>query len=164
MIKKLVFGFSSLFFVAGICHAEEHYGMAGCGLGSMVIDSKSNFMQVLAFTTNGTSFSQSFGITLGTSNCLPASHKEALNNQQQFIIGNLETLSKEMAQGSGGSIQSLAATFSCSQDSLPVFASQMQNSYEKIFAEPGAISVLNAIKDEVKANQGLASACPMAAI
>ncbi len=46
------------------------YGTAGCGLGSIVIGSKPGMMQIFAATTNGTSASQSFGITSGTSNCV----------------------------------------------------------------------------------------------
>src|SRR5690348_11977029 len=46
------------------------YGMAGCGLGSLVFGpNDAPVAQVLAATTNGTFASQTFGISSGTSNC-----------------------------------------------------------------------------------------------
>ena len=62
MLKVLV---ASLF-VGSFAFAA---GDAGCGLGSMIITKNTKVMQVLAATTNGTSGSQTFGITFGTSNC-----------------------------------------------------------------------------------------------
>ena len=49
------------------------YGMAGCGLGSMLFGDGG--LQTSAATTNGIVANQSFGITSGTSNCVdnPAS-------------------------------------------------------------------------------------------
>lgn len=35
--------------------AEAKYGMAGCGLGSLVVQSHSNMSHIFAATTNGTS-------------------------------------------------------------------------------------------------------------
>ena len=55
--------------LSGLATVSAQYGMAGCGLGSVVI-SDDGFLQVFAATTNGTSYSQSFGITSGTSNCV----------------------------------------------------------------------------------------------
>ena len=45
------------------------YGSAGCGLGAIVFGSKPGMIQVLAATTNATFYSQTFGITTGTSEC-----------------------------------------------------------------------------------------------
>src|SRR5437868_47659 len=47
------------------------YGMAGCGLGSLLFGPVNEpFAQVLAATTNATFATQTFGITSGTSNCV----------------------------------------------------------------------------------------------
>src|SRR6266545_2071443 len=48
---------------------EPSYGLAGCGLGSMLIGSKPGIVQIFAATTNGSFGTQTFGITSGTSNC-----------------------------------------------------------------------------------------------
>ncbi|QQR88624.1 MAG: DUF3015 family protein [Myxococcales bacterium] len=67
------------------------YGAAGCGLGSMLIDSD-GFVQVFAATLNGTSGNQTFGITSGTSNCGDTSPN--INSAKAFIQTNREALAK----------------------------------------------------------------------
>ena len=42
---------------------EPTYGLAGCGLGSMLIGSKPGIVQIFASTTNGSFGTQTFGIT-----------------------------------------------------------------------------------------------------
>ncbi len=148
---------------AGSLAQATPYGMGGCGLGSLIFE-KNDWTQILAATTNDSTFSQGFGISSGTSNCLPPEKSQTIAHQEDFIIHNLDTLSREMAQGQGQSIRSLAATFHCSNDALPVFSSHMRDSYPKIFSAPGAIAILNAIKEEVKTHEDLASSCPLALI
>jgi len=45
----------------------QGYGMAGCGIGSIVFADKPGMIQIIAATLNGTAGSQTFGITSGTS-------------------------------------------------------------------------------------------------
>ncbi len=134
------------------------YGMAGCGLGTMVIKSDDT-MQVLAATTNGTSASQTFGITTGTSNCLPSSKMAKLERQNEFIAGNLVTLSKEMAQGNGIVLQAYAEVLGCQGDAYQEFARITQASYQDIFRAPGALAVLEATKNTLREHQQLATSC-----
>lgn len=149
----------------GIClfgfaaHAKTPYGMAGCGLGAAVMGSDGN--QVLASTTNATSLNQTFGITSGTSNCLQASKAVALNAQQEFMSENYALLSKEMAQGDGETLRAFSNTFGCNKDSYKNFATQMQNSYPKIFSVPGSMAALNVVQDEIKNNAQLSHACTL---
>ncbi len=53
---------------AGALKGNGTYGVAGCGLGSMVFGNQEGGIQVIAATLNGTGI-QTFGITSGTSNC-----------------------------------------------------------------------------------------------
>src|SRR4051812_1818938 len=46
----------------------QGYGVAGCGLGSIVFGPKPGMIQIVAATLNGTG-GQTFAITSGTSNC-----------------------------------------------------------------------------------------------
>lgn len=57
------------------------YGMAGCGLGSMVVGK--NGGQVTAGTTNGSSSNQYFGITTGTLNCIDDSASEVAHKMDK---------------------------------------------------------------------------------
>ena len=57
---------------AGVAYADAEnpaatgkstYGLAGCGLGSMVFGDQKGMIQILAATTNNTFGTQTFGIT-----------------------------------------------------------------------------------------------------
>ena len=78
LVLSLV-SFSGSAFAAG-------YGDAGCGLGSIVFGSEQGGVQVLAATTNGTFYSQTFGITTGTSNCNPAGLVKLDKEREEFAI------------------------------------------------------------------------------
>src|SRR5256885_13892242 len=83
-------------------HGKSTYGLAGCGLGSMIFGDQKGMIQVLAATTNGTVGSQTFGITSGTSNCGEAGFSSSAT--RTFIEGNREALAKDAARGSGETI------------------------------------------------------------
>ncbi|MES2616216.1 MAG: DUF3015 family protein [Bdellovibrionota bacterium] len=139
--------------------AKTPYGMAGCGLGSQVVGPHGN--QVFGSTTNQSSANQSFGITSGTSNCLTPSKAAAVSAQQKFIYDNYALLAKEMAQGDGEALRAFSNTFGCSKDAYGNFASQMQNSYSKIFSAPGSVAALNVVQTEIKGNAQLSHACSL---
>ena len=140
--------------------AKTPFGMAGCGLGSQIMGADGN--QVFASTTNGTSYNQVFGITSGSSNCLSPSKAAALSAQKKFMADNYSILSKEMAQGDGDALRAFSNTFGCTKEVFNHFASQMQNSYSKIFIAPGSMAALDVVQFEIKTNPQLASACFLA--
>jgi hypothetical protein len=146
-----VMGMGSVAVVAG------PYGMAGCGLGSMVIDPSGS--QTSAATTNGTAYNQLFGITSGTSNCKAPSEVAVITRQEDFVANNLSTLSKDMAKGSGESLNAFAETLGCDQMALNDVAGALKNSYSTIFAAPGAMAVLDTSKTILKANPTTSSRC-----
>ena len=135
------------------------YGMAGCGLGSIVIGPKPGIIQVFAATTNGSSYSQTFGITTGTSNCADAKSSAALMEQQDFIANNLAPLSKEMAQGQGEILAAFTQTLGCSGTVQPSVNAALQGAHKRIFSSPGAVAVLDATKAEIRRVPALASGC-----
>lgn len=104
------------------------YGMAGCGLGTFVIK-EDGIMQILAATTNGTSGSQTFGITSGTSNCAP-SQSVAAAEQEVFIRANLASLEREAAQGSGEYLNAYAQILNCDQST---FQNEVRENHAKLF-------------------------------
>lgn len=119
---------------AVLCGASfaQAQGDAGCGLGSMIIQENTKVMQILAATTNGTFGSQTFGISTGTSNC--KSQQIVRNDKaiQYFAEANQSDLSREMAQGQGEKLQTLAALYGCQGDAQKTFASKAQASYSSI--------------------------------
>ena len=105
-------------------HAE--YGMAGCGLGSMVFKDD-GFVQVLA-ATNGTSSNQTFGISSGTSNCEVSGNGASA---ALFIEANREAVGKEISRGTGESLETLARLGGCANASA--MGSFLQSEYQSIF-------------------------------
>lgn len=132
-VLVLLFGFASTAFATGD---------AGCGLGSLVISKNSKGLQLLAATTNGTFGSQTFGITSGTSNC--SSSGIVMNDKQieYFVEVNQEDLKREMAQGRGEKLSTLAALHGCSNDAaVAAFGAKAQSSFEKIVPSSSTTAV-----------------------
>ena len=100
----------------------QGYGMAGCGLGSIVFGQQPGLIQVVAVTLNHTGY-QTLAITTGTSNC-GESGKQA--RAEQFINVNKEALSNDIARGSGDSVASLAEVMGCQNTD---FSTQLRKNY-----------------------------------
>ena len=130
-------------------------GDAGCGLGSMIIQENTKVMQILAATTNGTFGSQTFGISTGTSNC--KSQQIVRNDKaiQYFTEANQADLSREIAQGQGEKLQTLAALYGCQGAAQRAFATQAQANYSSII--PSSDVTATAMVQNM--NTTLASTC-----
>ncbi len=115
MMKRLLIVQLALVFVAfqaGVVLAENPDTGPGCGLGKLAWSSysgpKSILPQVLMATTNGTFYSQTFGISSGTSGCTNDGQILAEHKVTMFASINFENLSQEMAQGQGEHLAALA--------------------------------------------------------
>lgn len=114
------------------------YGAAGCGLGSMVFEGDQTWWkQVLAATTNGTSGTQTFGITFGTSNC-DAPSPLKITTAQAFVEANRVALANDIARGNGETIVGLSKVYGCSD--AAVFAKALKSNYSSIFSSTEASS------------------------
>jgi hypothetical protein len=89
-----------------------NYGPAGCGLGSLIFEPDSGFTQIFAATTNGTFGTQTFGITTGSSNC-ETGGKSGERSTELFVASNREAVAKDIARGSGETIDSLSRLAGC---------------------------------------------------
>jgi hypothetical protein len=136
------------------------YGTAGCGLGALVFGDDPGWMsQTAAATTNGTAYSQGFGITTGTSECVEDGKVAMMKAQEQFVLNNLRDLSKEMAQGEGETLRAFSQTFDCEEAAYGQFASTLKGSYRKVFAAPGAMAMLDAVRGEIASDEVLRTSC-----
>jgi hypothetical protein len=107
------------------------YGEAGCGLGSIVFgDDPSKASQVMAATTNGTSVTDMFGITSGTSNCTDDGAVRGAQAVPMFIEVNKLSLAKDAARGSGETLAGLANLMGCDSSTL---GQAMKKDYQAIF-------------------------------
>lgn len=109
----------------------ETYGMAGCGLGSIVFADKPGFIQIFAVTINATGV-QTFGISTGTSNCGEVS-KQA--QATQFIEVNKVAIETDLSRGQGETLAALSEVLDCKNSG---FESDMKNTYNKSFPHGGA--------------------------
>lgn len=128
----------------------REYADAGCGLGTLVVGKDGN--QVLAATTNGTSYSQTFGISSGTSNCTENGAVRGAKRMPMFIEVNKLALQKEAARGEGEAISGLANIMGCDSKSL---GSAMKANYAPIFEQTkmDAGQIQTQIESIVQANR-----------
>ncbi|OQW46425.1 MAG: hypothetical protein A4S09_05495 [Proteobacteria bacterium SG_bin7] len=132
------------------------YGLAGCGLGSIVFGAKPGMIQVVAATLNLTGF-QTIGMTAGTSNCdIPEMGHQAA----AFIEVNKEIVKKDAARGNGESLESLAQILGCTKSES--FNRMMQQNFENIFKNKNSSfettrQIINSIKQDANLNSSCAS-------
>jgi hypothetical protein len=137
------------------------YGAAGCGLGSVVFGNQEGFVQVFAATTNGTFYSQTFGITSGTSNCVQTGLVKADKEQEMFMEANLNHIQRDMASGGGEYLDSFGQLLGCDasmQSSLDQFA---QDHYASIFPteETSSTQALYIFKAQISMEEDFVRAC-----
>jgi hypothetical protein len=136
------------------------YAMAGCGLGSVIIGAD-GFVQVFAATTNGSTGTQTFGITTGTSNCVRSGVVLADKEQEAFFESNFSDLKGEIAQGSGEHLEALAELFSCKENARPLVYERAQKSYETVFPNVSTtpMQALYMLKVELSKDAEIAAGC-----
>ncbi|MEK6606031.1 MAG: DUF3015 family protein [Myxococcota bacterium] len=151
--------------VAEVAAKTNHgsYGMAGCGLGSLVFDGSSNGKgsQILAATTNGTFGSQTLGITSGTSNCTADGTIAANREQEAFVEVNLKSIERDAASGGGEYLAALGDLMGCEKNAQPALFSVAQDRYDAIFPanDAAAAQVLVALKTQARTNAKLVNSC-----
>lgn len=109
----------------------QGYGMAGCGLGSIVFGSKPGMIQIVAATLNGTGY-QTFAISTGTSNCTEGG---VFGQTNQYIEANKYALEKDLVRGEGETLASLSSLMECQNGN---FNAELKNNYTQAFPQGGA--------------------------
>jgi opacity protein-like surface antigen len=140
---------------AQAAHGKATYGLAGCGLGSLVFGDQKGGVQILAATTNGTFGSQTFGISTGTSNCVE--NDSSTTGARAFIEGNREALAKDAARGGGETVTALSTIAGC-KDAKAVGAA-LQKRFAQLFpagANASAVQVSQNVTDDLRADRSLA--------
>jgi hypothetical protein len=156
LMRRLVFALGLGVLATRVLAAP--YGVAGCGLGSLIFEPDS--CQISAATTNNSFYTQPFAITFGTSNCVGGGSKSLVDQmQRQFMADNYASLSKEIAQGEGESLRALTQMLGCREASFPQVATTLQSSYGEIFAAPGSGAALISIRQSLSSNPALSHQC-----
>jgi hypothetical protein len=164
-MRKLTWGLALaglLSLHAATASAQGGYGMAGCGLGSLVFQNDNAMIkQVLAATTNGTFGSQTFGITSGTSNCTAGGVLKSEKEQMAFVEVNFRDLKRDMAAGGGEFLSSFGTLLGCEEAAKPALAKMTQNKYETLVPSETTtpVQLLSTLKTQMKATPVLAQGC-----
>ncbi len=93
----------------------------GCGLGSMAWrGQRGPIPQILAVTTNGISFNQTFGISSGTSGCDPQGRITGGTGRMAlaFLENNMEQFALDASAGQGETIDTLAGILNVDSEKL----------------------------------------------
>ena len=136
---------------------SRQYGLAGCGLGSVVIGKHG--MQTSAATTNNTFSNQMFGISAGTLNCLDAASAEVANRMDQFIIVNHSQVQGDIAKGNGETISAISSYLGCSESSSEIGQTLKEN-YSTIFKKGNVTNdITDGIINTILSNPTLSSKC-----
>lgn len=136
------------------------YGMAGCGLGTLVMDKRSS--QVLVATTNGTGM-QTIGITLGTSNCVDEATSQVAHKMDKYIHINKIQLAGDVAKGNGETIVALSEVIGC--QSSQNLGSALKASYSDVFANDFTTNeVTDSIITVIQKDTQLSQECSLAQI
>lgn len=119
-------------------YSGQGYGMAGCGLGSIIFGQNPGKVQIIASTTNGTWYNQSFALSSGTSNCQDdAGNKTASLNV--YIEANKLALAKDVSRGGGETVEGLSEILGCQNSRL--LGVKLQKKYKILFPSQNVESV-----------------------
>jgi hypothetical protein len=139
------------------------YGMAGCGLGSVLFgETESRPGQILASTTNGIYGNGTFAMSSGTSNCVPensASTAQMRKNMELFVTANRESLANDIAKSNGETITAISNIMGCKDSSY--LGAKLQSRYETIFAEKESSVVSDKMVNTVASDRYLLENCKL---
>lgn len=123
----------ALLMTPAVSFASPNIG--GCGWGSKLMEGNEGIApQVLAVTTNGTSGSQTFGITSGTSGCTQNGVVRSNWKTAMFIDGNMNKLARDMSTGQGESLESLASLLNVEAADKGYFFDTVHSKFSDIFS------------------------------
>jgi hypothetical protein len=140
---------------------QAPYGMAGCGLGSVVIKSDTAWPQVTAVTLNGIGMNQISAISCSkSSNCGEPKPEVARQEQQVFIASNLASLEKDMSAGGGQFAEAFAQVLGCTDnDEYARLLAVSRANYARIFSNVDSGLVYDQYMQVLRSDEILAKGC-----
>lgn len=129
---------------------EVPYGMAGCGLWTMVIKGKDQGSQIgVWLLRNAVLNSQTSAITTGSSNCVDKRSKYGALEKEVFVAINLNQLESQAAKGEGAHLNALAEVFGC--EDKAAFFDMSQTEFEGIYSSRNPQNVISNYEQIIKA-------------
>lgn len=114
----------------------------GCGLGTMLWENKADnsiLFQASQATTNGTSGSQTFGLSSGTSECSQPSKFAQNEKLMHFVQANMDNLAKDIAMGKGETLDTFAEMLGVAPADQHAFNARLQANFGKIFTSENVV-------------------------
>ena len=140
---------------------QPPYGMAGCGLGSLVVTSDTVLPQLGATILNGFSLNQSSALSCtGSSNCDLSKNDLTAVEQKVFMDVNLGSLERDMVSGEGSYLRAWAQVLGCEADGdYDAFAELSQKEYSRIFSTRNPDQVRVRYLDALRHSERLSGRC-----
>jgi hypothetical protein len=114
---------------------------SGCGFGTSLWEGKRGVApQVLAITTNNSTFNQWFGISSGTLGCNQDGVVRPPSKVEIVTASNLDALARDIARGRGEALDSLALAMAIAPDHQEMFRKTMQSSFKRIFPSTDVVA------------------------
>jgi hypothetical protein len=137
------------------------YGMAGCGLGGLILGRHNNkgaqigafFLNQIGFQSSAISCSKSSGCDAGPD------IRTASTEQKVFLEVNLASLSRDAARGGGAHLNAFAAILGCEGKAQQRFVQLSRERYNDIFATENADEVLHQYQEALNGDELLHDAC-----
>ncbi len=146
-----------LFFAIKTSAFAAAYGMAGCGLGSLII-TDNNALQIFASTSNVIALNTS-SMTSGISNCTTGKAVAVQARQEHFVAENIENIRTDMVKGDGEYLRSYAEILGCKSSAYPKFQSLTREKITEIFSAPGSVAILEKTKEILGSNTDMLASC-----
>ncbi|GFO62915.1 DUF3015 domain-containing protein [Geomonas paludis] len=136
-MKKLMMAFALTLLITGSAFAAgQAHTNTGCGLGTMLWQNKADgsiLFEILQSTTNGTSGTQTFGITSGTSECVKPGKIVQNEKLNEFVRANMDNLAKEIAMGKGETLDTFVEMMGVPSTQSDAYKAKLQANFNKIF-------------------------------
>lgn len=137
-MKKILMAFALTLLITGSAFAAgQAHTNTGCGLGTMLWQNKADgsiVFEVLQSTTNGTSGTQTFGITSGTSECTKPGKIVQNEKLNEFVRANMDNLAKDIAMGKGETLETFVEMMGVPASQSGAYKAKLQANFAKIFS------------------------------
>jgi len=142
---------------------SSDYGMSGCGLGSVLFgETENRGGQILSSTTNGIYSNSTFGMSSGTSNCVPEKSEktaELKKNMNIFISANKEALANDIVKQNGETITALSEIVGCNDTKY--LGTKLQSRYDLIYSKNDAKTVTDNMYNVIATDGYLVENCKL---
>jgi opacity protein-like surface antigen len=141
-MKKILMAVALAVVMSSSAFAASARNNVGCGLGTIMWENKadnSTLFQAFQATTNGTSGTQTFGISSGTSEC--QTNSKFVQNEKliHFVQANMDNLAKDIATGKGETLDTFAEMLGVAPTRTASFNASLQANFDKIYTSENIV-------------------------